>query len=69
MKTPQTGVGGYGTISEFSDLTGMTLTEVDVFLQSLKAKVTLSQSKQYLTYKDVSEIYCSSESNFITKSL
>lgn len=47
----------------------MTLTEVDVFLQSLKAKVTLSQSKQYLTYKDVSEIYCSSESNFITKSL
>lgn len=51
MKTPPTGVGGYGTTSEFGDLTSMTLTEVDVFLQSLGAKVTLSKSKQYLTYK------------------
>ncbi|MEC4806567.1 MAG: hypothetical protein SAJ12_17360 [Jaaginema sp. PMC 1079.18] len=51
MKTPSIGAGGHGTTSEFGDLTGMTLAEVGLFLKSLGATVTLSQSKQYLTYK------------------
>ncbi len=45
------GVGGNGIASEIQDLTGIEYQKVDDFLRSLNAKVTISKTKLYTTYK------------------
>ena len=47
---PSQGVGGYGTASEFGDLTGMTRQEVDDFLRGLGAEIRTTKGG-YLEYE------------------
>lgn len=48
--TPNPGVGGNGTASEFGDVTGLTRQAVDLFLQGLGAMVKTTQG-HYVEYK------------------
>jgi hypothetical protein len=58
MTISLSGVGGNGISSHIGDLTVVKYAEVNQFLCSLKAKVTISKTGEYTTYKfpDLSSI-------------